>query len=71
MKGILTAWNERGFGFVMTEDREQFFLHVSKIINGPAIPVKGMTVEFEAIPPTHGTLREAVNACIGWAGVSR
>jgi cold shock CspA family protein len=62
MKGTLTAWFERGFGFVVTEDRQQFFLHVSKISEGPAIPIRGMTVEFETIAPTRGKLPEAVNA---------
>jgi cold shock CspA family protein len=65
MKGILTAWNERGFGFIMAQDRQQFFLHVSNIISGPPIPIRGMTVEFEAIAPTRGTLPEAINARVG------
>lgn len=65
MKGILTAWFERGFGFIMTEDRQQFFLHISKISSGPAIPIRGMTVEFDAIAPTRGNLPEAINARVG------
>jgi cold shock CspA family protein len=64
MKGTLSAWFERGFGFVVTEDHQQFFLHVSKIIKGPAIPIRGMAVEFDTTAPIHGTLPEAVNARI-------
>jgi cold shock CspA family protein len=64
MTGILTAWFERGFGFVTTEDCQQFFLHVSKISSGPVIPIRGMTVEFEAIAPVRGKLPEAMNAVI-------
>lgn len=64
MKGTLTAWFERGFGFITTEDRQQYFLHVSKIAEGPAIPIRGMSVEFEAIAPTRGRLAEAINARI-------
>jgi cold shock CspA family protein len=64
MTGILIVWFERGFGFITTEDRQQYFLHVSKISEGPAIPVRGMSVEFEAIAPTRGKLPEAVNARI-------
>lgn len=67
MKGMLTAWFERGFGFVTTEERQQYFLHVSKIVEGPAIPIRGMAVEFEVIAPVHGKLPEAVNARVGGA----
>jgi cold shock CspA family protein len=64
MIGILSAWFERGFGFITTEDRQQYFLHVSRISKGPTIPIRGMSVEFDAIAPTRGKLPEAVNARI-------
>jgi hypothetical protein len=64
-RGVLTAWFERGYGFVIGEGRQQYFLHTTSIIDGPAIPVRGSAVEFEAAPPYKGgKLPQAVNAVI-------
>ena len=64
-RGVLTAWFERGYGFVMIEGRKEFFLHATGIIEGPAIPVRGSVVEFEAAAPYKGgKLPQAVNAKI-------
>ncbi len=49
----------------MTETREQFFLHVSGIAEGPAIPKRGSIVEFEVAPAfKNGKLPVAINAKI-------
>ena len=67
MQGILTSWRkERAFGFVMDEARKQYFLHITGIIAGPAIPAIGSLVEFD-ISSAHknGKLPQAVNAKIG------
>lgn len=64
-RGVLTAWFERGYGFVMTEERKEFFLHTSGIVVGPPIPKRGSIVEFEVAPPFKGgKLPAAVNAVI-------
>jgi cold shock CspA family protein len=63
--GVLTSWFEHGYGFIIAEKRQQYFLHVSAIIQGPAIPVRGSTVEFEVGPPhKNGKLPTAINAVI-------
>jgi hypothetical protein len=64
-RGVLASWFERGYGFVIGEGRQQFFLHATEIIEGPAIPVRGSIVEFEiASPYKGGKLPQAVKAVI-------
>jgi cold shock CspA family protein len=45
-RGVLTVWFDRGFGFIATEDRKEYFLHFSQIRYGLR-PVKGDVIEFE------------------------
>lgn len=74
MQGILTFWNkERAFGFVQTSQRESYFLHITRIIDGPIIPTVGSLVQFDVEPPLPGKKQpNAVNAKITAAsGVSR
>lgn len=63
--GILKAWFERGFGFVMTEDRKQFFLHISNLVDCSILPAQGDGIEFEAAEPRkQGGLPQAIKAVI-------
>jgi cold shock CspA family protein len=66
MQGLLTFWSkERAFGFVLTEQRQTYFLHITKIVAGPLIPTVGSLVEFEVAPALPGKpLPNAVNAKI-------
>ena len=72
-RGVLTVWFDRGFGFIASEDRkEQFFLHVSGISEGPVLPEKGSTVEFEVGEPyKKGKLPQAIKAVISPAKASK
>lgn len=45
--GEVIAFYERGFGFVIAEDRTTYFLHIKSITNN-VWPTKGDIVEFEA-----------------------
>jgi len=49
-RGTLTAWFEKGFGFII-DGREQFFLHVHNLENPFLTPVKGDVIEFEPGEP--------------------
>jgi cold shock CspA family protein len=74
MTGLLSFWSkERGFGFVVTDKRESFCLHLTEIVEGPLIPAVGSLVEFDVKPPLPGKQHpNAVNAKITVAsGVSR
>jgi hypothetical protein len=63
--GVLTCWFERGYGFVVDEKRNQFFLHTNSILEGPPIPERGSTVVFEVAPPNgNGRYKQAVNAIV-------
>jgi cold shock CspA family protein len=68
--GVIRSWTEaRGFGIVRVggpESLERYFLHVSNIRSGTAIPKPGMGVEFELSdkPAEEGKLRQAIRADI-------
>lgn len=70
MQGLLAFWNkERAFGFVITDRRETFFLHITQIVDGPLIPTVGSVVEFDVQPALPGKkLPNAVNAKITVGG---
>jgi len=68
--GVINNWNDpRGFGIVRVGDRcslERYFLHVSRIKSGTAMPMAGMTVRFRVSPnvPAEGQLPAALDAHI-------
>jgi cold shock CspA family protein len=69
-QGIIRSWNEaRGFGVIRVGDEtslEKYFLHVSGIRSGTAIPKAGSCVEFEVSTRevSEGQLRQAIRADI-------
>lgn len=65
MRGTVLSWYpERGFGFVISEDRKDYFLHVRSIVDH-VVPRIGDVVEFElAESRKPGQRPEAVNATI-------
>jgi hypothetical protein len=68
--GVIRSWNEaRGFGIVRVgpaSSLEKYFLHVSGIRSGSAIPVVGSAVYFEVSdqPVEDGKLPGAIRADI-------
>jgi len=68
--GVINNWNDpRGFGIVRVGDRcslERYFLHISRIKSGTAMPTAGMTVRFKVSPkaPAEGQLPAAIEAHI-------
>lgn len=70
LTGLLTFWNrDRAFGFIRTEQRETFVLHITAITEGPLIPTVGSVVEFEVQPPLPGKkLPNTANAKITVGG---
>jgi cold shock CspA family protein len=70
--GVLASWSERGYGFIVGDGRQSYFLHISEIIEGPPIPRIGSNVEFIPAPPHNGgRLPSAVNVRILSAEVRR
>lgn len=62
--GVVTGWSDRGYGFLLTEDRRQFFLHIHGMIDQSILPQKGDVIEFEARESSRNKLPEAMNAVI-------
>jgi cold shock CspA family protein len=68
--GVIRSWHEnRGFGIVRIggpESLEKYFLHVSQIRSGTAMPETGMTVRFNisSKPVKDGQLPQAIDADI-------
>jgi hypothetical protein len=68
--GVIRSWHEnRGFGIVRVggpESLEKYFLHVSQIRSGTAMPEAGMTVRFKigSKPVKEGQLPQAIDADI-------
>lgn len=68
--GVIRSWNEpRGFGIIRVgppTSLEKYFLHVSSIKSGTAIPPIGSIVHFDVSPKScsEGSLPQAINADI-------
>lgn len=65
--GVVLLWSNRGFGILRVgpeSSLERYFLHVSKIRSGTALPEKGMTVTFDVSdkPVQEGQLPQAIRA---------
>jgi cold shock CspA family protein len=64
-RGVVLSWSKRGFGFVVTEERQQYFLHVRGLANLFTLPAEGDLIEFDVAPAQKpGLLPLAVNAVI-------
>lgn len=51
MIGVIHQYNDdRGFGFIRTSFRTQFFFHISNW-GGPEVPERGQKVEFDLGAP--------------------
>jgi cold shock CspA family protein len=59
---VVCFYDDRAFGFVMTDERKTYFLHV-RHIHGGFVPQKGDVVTFE-VGPAHraGLAAEALDA---------
>lgn len=74
--GVIRSWHEsRGFGIVRVgppTSLEKYFLHVSQILSGTAIPLPGMAVRFHVCTtlPKPGQLPQATEADIDVNSVS-
>jgi len=54
VKGEVIKWfDDKGFGFVKTDDNKSYFLHISQMANQEA-PKVGDTVKFEAATSDRG-----------------
>jgi cold shock CspA family protein len=60
---VVCFYDDRCFGFVMTEERKTYFLHVRHVQDG-IMPKKGDVVTFEAGPIRSGLAPMALNAVI-------
>jgi hypothetical protein len=65
--GVVQISSQRGFSILRVgpeSSLERYYLHVSKIRSGTALPLKGMTVIFDVLdkPVKEGQLPQAVRA---------
>jgi cold shock CspA family protein len=64
MTGRVIQFFDRGFGFIVTEDRATYFLHIKHVVNN-VWPKKGDVVTFEVGPTERpGKGPQAMNAVI-------
>ena len=65
-QGVLKSWHPlKGFGTVVINRYEAYFLHTTSVVEGPENPALGSTVYFDAAPAfRNGKLPQAVNAVI-------
>jgi len=68
MKGFIYSWSLLGFGFVLVNNKDLYFLHVSDIQQGKDLVAKWQTVSFDTAPPLPGKkYPRAINAVVGGA----
>jgi hypothetical protein len=65
--GVVQISSQRGFSILRVgpeSSLERYYLHVSKIRSGTALPLKGMTVIFDVLdkPVKEGQLPQAIRA---------
>jgi hypothetical protein len=65
-QGVLTSWKPlKGFGSVVVNRHEVYFLHTTNVVEGPENPVLGSVVHFDVAPAVNnGKFPQAVNAVI-------
>jgi hypothetical protein len=65
-RAVVTVWFDKGYGFAVSPDRKQFFLHVKGLADQSILPKEGDLIEFEisSHPQRKGGLPLAVNAVI-------
>jgi len=65
-QGVLKSWHPlKGFGTVVINRHEAYFLHTTNVVEGPENPALGSVVYFDPAPAiNNGKLPQAVNAVI-------
>jgi len=66
MNGQIYTWSLLGYGFVLANKKDLYFLHHSDIKEGMELVAQWQPVKFDAAPPLPGKKHpRAINAVIG------